>query len=84
MRTAHAQTKRVQFTQIMLRYDVRLLVSREEMSRVWNWFLCVLHITKTCQFKYTENLTTKTWKFSDKKFWYFFIFLLKTYIVGTR
>ena len=34
-------------------------------------------ITKTCLFKYTENFTTKKWKFSDKKFW-FFIFLLKT------
>ena len=25
------------------------------------------HITKTCLFKYTENFTTKNWKFSDKK-----------------
>ena len=31
-------------------------------------------ITKTCLFKYTENLNTKKWKFSIKKFWYFFIF----------
>ena len=23
-------------------------------------------ITKTCLFKYTENFTTKNWKFSDK------------------
>ena len=30
-----------------------------------------LHITTTCLFKYTENFTTKKWKFSDKKFWYF-------------
>ena len=31
-------------------------------------------ITKTCLFKYTENFTTKKkWKFSDKKFWYFYI-----------
>ena len=30
-------------------------------------------ITKTCLFKYTENLTTKIWIFSDKKFWYFHI-----------
>ena len=29
------------------------------------------HITKTCLFKYTENFTTKKWKFSDVKFWYF-------------
>ena len=35
-------------------------------------------ITKTCLFKYTENFTTKKWKFTDKKFWYFFIFLPKT------
>ena len=26
----------------------------------------VVHITKTCLFKYTENFTTKNWKFSDK------------------
>ena len=32
------------------------------------------YITKTCLFKYTENFTTKKWKFSDKKF----IFLPKT------
>ena len=24
------------------------------------------------------KFTNKNWKFSDKKFWYFFIFLLKT------
>ena len=35
-------------------------------------------ITKICLFKYTENFTTKKWNFSDKKFWFFFIFLLKT------
>ena len=28
-------------------------------------------ITKTRLFKYTEHLTTKKWKFSDKNFWYF-------------
>ena len=32
------------------------------------------NITKTCPFKYTENFTTKKWKFSDKKFWYFSYF----------
>ena len=26
------------------------------------------HITKTCLFKYIENLTSKNWKFSDKIF----------------
>ena len=35
------------------------------------------HITKTCLFKYTENFTTKKWKFSDKKFWYFSHFCSK-------
>ena len=30
-------------------------------------------ITKICLFKYTENFTTKKWKFSDKKFWYIHI-----------
>ena len=34
-------------------------------------------ITKTCLFKYTENFTTKKWKFSDKKFWYFSCFCSK-------
>ena len=34
-------------------------------------------ITKTSPFKYTENFTTKNWKFSDKNS-EFFIFLLKT------
>ena len=33
----------------------------------WNGY-----ITKTRLFKYIENFTTKKWKFSDKKFWYFF------------
>ena len=35
-------------------------------------------ITKTRLFKYKENFTSKNWKFSAKKLWYFFIFLLKT------
>ena len=30
------------------------------------------HITKTRLFKYTENFTTKKWKFSDKKILIFF------------
>ena len=34
-------------------------------------------ITKTCLFKYTENFTTKTWKISDKNFWYFSYFCSK-------
>ena len=43
-----------------------------------------ISITKTCLFKYTENFTTKKWNFSDKKFRYLFLFLLKAKIVGTR
>ena len=40
-------------------------------------------ITKTHLFKYTENFTTKNWKFFDKKkFRYFFIFLLKNIECG--
>ena len=42
------------------------------------------HITKTLLFKYNKNFTTKKGKFSDKKNLIFFIFLLKTLIVGTR
>ena len=30
-------------------------------------------ITKTSLFKYTENFTSKNWKISDKKIWYFHI-----------
>ena len=41
-------------------------------------------ITKTRLFKYTEHFTTENDNFSDKKNLIFFIFLLKTYIVGTR
>ena len=33
-------------------------------------YIKCLYITKSCLFKYTENFTNKTWKFSDKKFWY--------------
>ena len=34
-------------------------------------------ITKTRLFKYIENFTSKNWKFSDKKFWYFSSFCTK-------
>ena len=34
------------------------------------------HITKTCLFKYVENFSTKNWKFSDKIFSNFVIFLI--------
>ena len=30
-------------------------------------YIKCLYITKSCLFKYTENFTTKKWKFSDKK-----------------
>ena len=53
-------------------------------QRPWhNWFepvlfACVLYHYDTYLFKYTENFATKKWKFSDKTFWYLFIFLLET------
>ena len=40
-------------------------------------------IMKTRLFKYIENFTFKNWKFSDFKL-IFFMFVLKTQIVGTR
>ena len=39
-------------------------------------------ITKARLFKYIKNFTTKNGKFSDKRFWYFMIFLLKTIDCG--
>ena len=36
-----------------------------------------LSITKTSLFKYTENFTTKKWKLTDKKIWYFSHFCSK-------
>ena len=50
-----------------LKYDTRYL-----LWLAWTYFGC---ITKTRLFKYTENFTTKNWKFSDKNS--IFIFLLK-------
>ena len=38
----------------------------------------LVFITKTCLFIYTENFTTKNWKFSDKNSDIFLKFLLKT------
>ena len=35
------------------------------------------NITKTRLFKYIENFTSKNWKFSDKKIWYFSYFCSK-------
>ena len=42
------------------------------------------NITKTRLFKYIDNFTTKHWKLSDKNSDFFFLFLLKTYIVDAR
>ena len=42
------------------------------------------NITKTRFFKCVEKFTSRNWKFSDIKTPIFFIFLLKTKIVGTR
>ena len=33
----------------------------------------LITIMKKHLFKYTENVTTKKWKFSDKKFWFFHV-----------
>ena len=41
-------------------------------------------ITKTRLFKYIEIFTTKNWNFTDKISYIFFVFLPKTWIVGTR
>ena len=37
------------------------------------------HITKTRLFRCTENFTSKNWKFSDKKLWFFFIHYCSKY-----
>ena len=36
-------------------------------------FMWSFHMTKTCLFKYIENLTTKNWKFSDENSYIFHI-----------
>ena len=41
------------------------------------WYPSYLGITKTRLFKYVENFTSKNWKFSDKKLWYFSYFCSK-------
>ena len=54
---------------------------RDEMNRQHVLYMLIwdISITKTRLFKYTENFTSKTLKFSDKKkTLIFFIFLLKT------
>ena len=43
----------------------------------------IRNITKAGLFKYTETFTTKKWKFSDKKFWYFSI-IAQNIDCGTR
>ena len=42
------------------------------------YMITSVSLHKTPLFKYTENLTTKNWRFSDKKKSEIFIFLLKT------
>ena len=44
--------------------------------------LSVVSITKTRLFKYIENFTSKNWKFSDKKIWYFSYFCSKNIDCG--
>ena len=59
-----------------------LLKCQHRQYRHGNWYADTSQknelITKTCLFKYTENFTTKNWKFSGKKFWYFSYFCSKT------
>ena len=50
--------------------DVRLVIEHKHIS--------MLNITKTNLFKYTEKLSSKICKFSDKYIDLFYIFLLKT------
>ena len=51
-------------------------IEKEDFSGYHSYLrLC---ITETSLFKYTENFTTKKWKFSDKNSDFFFLFLLKT------
>ena len=47
------------------------------MYEFYAHFSQTILITKTRLFKYIENLTTKNWKFLDKKFWYFSYFCSK-------
>ena len=68
--------------------EVEMLIQHTRKLRYWYTIQAetLIHhtitiynnITKTRLFKYTEHFITKKWRFSDKKFWYFFIFLLKT------
>ena len=53
--------------------DIHALVevSYLEPCCMWNF---VPNITKTRLFKYIENFTSKNWKFSDEKLWYFSYF----------
>ena len=67
-----------------VRLDTRLLEALNICSFVYYTYV-YQSITKTRLFKDIENFTFKNWKFSDKKkTLIFFVFLLKTYIVGTR
>ena len=45
---------------------IRLHIQRKRYHTLLSY-----NITKKRLFKYIENFTSKIWKFSDKKFWYF-------------
>ena len=53
---------------------LRMLITMWRMTfqEYFHFYICDIQashfITKTCLFKYTENFTTKTWKFSGKNF----------------
>ena len=77
------RTVRLGFSKLLVRHFVKQppdkarvkeRISSRLHERIILKCLCGI-ITKTCLFKYTENFTTKKWKFSDKKV-KFFIFLL--------
>ena len=71
----------------MLKLETKNAIERKSESRLhWdssyesivreNFNEVSVLIMKTRLFKYTENFTTKKWKFSEKKVLIFFIFLL--------
>ena len=68
----HTYEKTVEYT----------VTEKTEQQNVRELLQTFRFITRTCLFKYIENFTTKKWKISDKKFWYFFIFLFKNIDCG--
>ena len=63
---------------MVVSYHVNHNISSYNIYSYVNYVVRGFNITKTRLYKYTENFTTKKWKFSDKKILIFFILLLKT------